>query len=87
MPCAQYEALEAHCSAQHERGINSDESTVKDNDDDDAEEAEDPQEDPALVKTRIREDTVIMFKRVFFFSQGAAVALYDDQMITTLDIL
>jgi hypothetical protein len=28
-----------------------------------------------------------MFKRVLLFSQGAAEALYDDQMITTLDIL
>jgi hypothetical protein len=62
--------------------------TVKDNDDDDAaEEAEDPQGDPALVETRIREDTVNMFKRVLLFSQGVAVALYNDQMITTLDVL
>jgi hypothetical protein len=28
-----------------------------------------------------------MFKQVLLFSQGAAKALYDDQMITTLDIL
>ncbi len=28
-----------------------------------------------------------MFKRVLLFSQGAAVALYNDQMITTLDVL
>jgi hypothetical protein len=28
-----------------------------------------------------------MFKRVLLFSQGAAEALYDDQMITTLDVL
>jgi hypothetical protein len=28
-----------------------------------------------------------MFKRVLLFSQGAVEALYDDQMITTLDIL
>jgi hypothetical protein len=28
-----------------------------------------------------------MFKRVLLFSQGAAEALYDDQMITTLDTL
>jgi hypothetical protein len=43
MPCAQFEALEAHCQARHDWGINSDKSTVKDNDDNnDAEEAEDP---------------------------------------------
>jgi hypothetical protein len=28
-----------------------------------------------------------MFKRVLIFNQGAAEALYNDQMITTLDIL
>ncbi len=28
-----------------------------------------------------------MFKRVFLFNQGAAEALYDDQMITALDTL
>jgi hypothetical protein len=28
-----------------------------------------------------------MFKQVLLFSQGAAEALYDDQMITTLDVL
>ncbi len=28
-----------------------------------------------------------MFKRVFLFSQGAAEALYNDQMIRTLDVL
>ncbi len=90
MPYPQFEALKAHahCQAQHEQGINSDKLAVEDdNDDDDTEEAEDPQGDPALVKTKIREDTVNMFTRVLLFSQGAAVALYDDQMITTLDVL
>jgi hypothetical protein len=28
-----------------------------------------------------------MFKQVLLFSQGAAEALYDDQMVTTLDVL
>ncbi len=31
--------------------------------------------------------TIDMFKGVLLFSQGAAEALYDDQMITTLDVL
>jgi hypothetical protein len=31
--------------------------------------------------------TVDMFKRVLLFSQGAAEALYDNQMVTTLDVL
>ncbi len=35
MPRAQFEALEARCQARHERGVDSDKSTVKDNDDDD----------------------------------------------------
>jgi hypothetical protein len=82
MPHAQFEALEARCQVQHEQGVNSDESTVDDNDD--TEEAEDPQDEPALTKTRICEDTVNMFKRLVLFSQGAAEALYDNQMITTL---
>jgi hypothetical protein len=89
MPHAQFEALEARHQARRERGVDSDESTVKDDDDnDDTEEAEDPQGDPALlVKTRICKDTVNMFKRVLLFSQRVTEALYDDQMITTLDVL
>jgi hypothetical protein len=31
--------------------------------------------------------TVDMFKCVLLFSQGAAEALYDNQMVTTLDVL
>ncbi len=87
MPHTQYEALEARCSAWRERGVNSDKLTAKDDDDDEAEEAEDPQGDPALIETRIHEDIVNMFKRVLFFSQGATVTLYDDQIITTQGFL
>jgi hypothetical protein len=88
IPCAQFEALEAHRQAWHEWGVDSDKLTVKDNDDnDDAEEAEDPQGDPALIKTRIHKDTVNMFKRVLLFRHGVAVALYNNQMITTLHLL
>ncbi len=88
MPHAQFEALEANCQAQREQGVNSDKSTVEDdNDDSDAEEAEDPQGEPALAETRIHKDTVNMFKRVLLFSQGAAEALYDNHIITTLDVL
>jgi hypothetical protein len=86
MPCAQFEVLEVRCQVRCERGIDSDESTVDDNgDNDDAEDAGDPQGEPALVETRICEDTVNMFKIVLLFSQGAAEALYNDKMITTLD--
>jgi hypothetical protein len=87
MPCAKFEALEARHQARHERGVDSNKSTVNDDNDDSAEDAGDPQGEPALLKTRIRKTTVDMFKRVLLFSQGAAEALYNDQMITTLDIL
>jgi hypothetical protein len=49
--------------------------------DDDAEDAGVPQGELALLETRIRTNTVDMFKRVLLFSQGAAEALYNDQMI------
>jgi hypothetical protein len=59
MPCAQFEALEAPRQARPDWGVNSDESTVNDNDvNDDAEDAGDPQGEPDLVKKRIRKDTV-----------------------------
>jgi hypothetical protein len=81
MPCAQYKALEAHCNARREWGINSYKSPVNNDDNDDnddnAEEAEVPQVDLTLVETRIHKDTINMFKRVLLFSQGAAVALYE----------
>jgi hypothetical protein len=48
---------------------------------------DDLQEEPAPLEARIRTTTVDMFKRVLPFSQGAAEALYDDQMVTTLDVL
>jgi hypothetical protein len=87
MPCTQFEALEAHRQVQRERGVASNKLSVDDNNNNDAEDAGDPQDEPALLKTRIHETTVDMFKRVLLFSQGAAEALYNNQMITTLDIL
>ncbi len=88
MPCIQYEAYEACCQARHKRGIDSNKSTADDdNNDDDPEDAGDPQGEPALLETRICMNTVYMFKRVLLFSQGVVEALYNDQMITTLDVL
>jgi hypothetical protein len=69
------------------RGVDSDKSTVEDDNDDDAEDEGDPQGEPALLKTRFCKTTVDMFKRVLLFSQGASEALYNDQMITALDTL
>ncbi len=85
MPHAQFEALERHQQAWRDRGVDSDKETVQDKDKDDDE--DDLQEEAAPFKARIHETTVDMFKRVLLFSQGAAEALYDDQMVTTLDLL
>ncbi len=87
MPCAQFEALERCRQAWRELGIDSDKSTIEDDNNDDAEDAGDPQGELALLKTQIRKTTVDMFKRVLLFSQGVAETLYDDQMITALDTL
>ncbi len=81
MPHAQFEALKQRQQAWHDRDVDSDVSTVQDKDEDD------PQEEVALLEARIRETTVDMFERVLLFSQGAAEALYNDQMIPTLDVL
>jgi hypothetical protein len=85
MPCAQFEALERHQQARRDRGVDSDEETVQDEDEDDNE--DDPQEEPAPLEARIRTTTVDMFKCVLLFSQGVPEALYDNQMVTTLDLL
>ena len=83
MPCAQFEALEQHRQAWCYWGVDSDDLTVQDEDKDEV----DPQEEAAPLEARIRKTTVDTFKQVLLFSQGAAEALYDDQMITTLDVL
>ncbi len=54
---------------------------------DEDEDEDDPQEEASPFKARIRTTTVDMFKRVLVFSQGAAEALYNNQMVTTLDVL
>jgi hypothetical protein len=86
MPCAWFEALKRHQQAWHDQGVYSDESTVQD-EDEDKDSNKDPQEDAVPLEARIRQTTIDMFKHVLLFSQGAAEALYDDQMMTTLDVL
>ncbi len=81
MPCAQFETLERRRQAWCDRGVDSDKETVQDKDEDD------PQEEAIPLEAMICKTTVDMFKRVLLFSQGVAEALYDDQMITTLDVL
>jgi hypothetical protein len=62
MPCTQFEALEQCQQAWHDRGVDSDESTVQDEDEDDL------QEEAAPLEARIHKTTVDMFKRVLLFS-------------------
>jgi hypothetical protein len=87
MPHAQFEARERVRQAWHERGVDSDESTVQGKDEDDGDNGEDPQEEAAPLKARTHKTTIDMFKQVLLFSQGVAEALYDDQIIMTLDVL
>jgi hypothetical protein len=67
--------------------VDSDEETIRDETKDKDKDEDDPQEEPAPLKLRIRTTTVDLFKRVLLFSQGVAEALYDNQMVTTLDVL
>jgi hypothetical protein len=87
MPLAQFEARERVRQAQRKRGVDFDEATIQDKDEDDDDDRDDPQEEAAPLEARIHETAVDMFKQVLLFSQGAAEALYNDQMITTLDVL
>jgi hypothetical protein len=82
MPCAQFNALQRRRQTWRDQGVDSDKLTIQDSDNED-----DLQEDPVPLEARIRQTTIDMFKRVLLFSQGAAEALYDDQMVTTLDVL
>ncbi len=84
MPCAQFEALERCQQAWRNRGVDSDKETVQDKDKDDD---EDDLQRKLLPSRLIRQTTVEIFKQVLLLSQGVAEALYNDQMITTLDVL
>ncbi len=87
MPHAKFEALKQCRQAWRDRGIDSDEETIRDETKDEDEDEDDSQKEPAPLEARIRTTTVDMFKRALLFSQGAAEALYDNQMMTTLDVL
>jgi hypothetical protein len=39
------------------------------------------------IEANVHRATTSMFRRVLMFSNGAAISLYNDQMITTFDIL
>ena len=91
MPRADYEALEAKRRARRERGVGSDEETVADKEDDHSGDKNNDLEDEHSIEETIesitRQVTIDMFRRVLIFSDGAAASLYDDQMITTFDVL
>ena len=84
MPRADYEALEARRQARRDRGADSNDLTVVRNDNNE-EENEAAIDDS--IEVFICRATTTMFQRVLMFNQGAAESLYDDQMITTIDIL
>jgi hypothetical protein len=87
MPCAQFEARKRVRKVWSKRGVDSDEETNQDKDEDDGDKGDDPHEKAAFLEARIRETTMDMFKQVLHFSQGAVEALYNDQMILTLNVL
>jgi DNA-binding TFAR19-related protein (PDSD5 family) len=95
MARADYEALVVKRRARRERGVDSDKKTVVDiNEGEENNHSEDKNNDPedsetieeALEKV-LRQEAIAMFKRVLLFNEGAAKSLYEDQMITTFDIL
>jgi len=105
MPRADYEALdEARRQARRDRGDDSDDSTVANDDDNEdgglaVQVGQDNLADLDLdeemnvgaiedtIEAAIRRSTTSMFQRVLMFNQGTAESLYDDQMITTFEIL
>ncbi len=86
MPRDQYEALKQCRQARCDRGKDIDKLTVCD-EDEDKDGKDDLQEEAAPLKARIHMTTTDIVKRVLLFSQGAPGALYNDQMIITLDVL
>ena len=95
MPRADYEALEAKRRARRGRGVDSDEETVVDTNTEDDNSGEknndpDPEDERSIeetIESLVRHTTIAMFRRILIFSDGAAASLYDDQMITTFDVL
>ncbi len=87
IPRAQFEALKQRQQAWCDRGVDSDEETIHEDTKDKDKDEDDSHEEPAPLEARIRTTTVDMFKHVLLFSQGAVEALYDNKMVTTLDML
>jgi hypothetical protein len=92
IPRKVWEADEARRCARRDRGVDSDESTVGNESEASGRvnNPEAPENEETLVET-IEEvlcrTTTAMFMRVLMFTDRAATSLYDDQMITTFDVL
>ncbi len=89
MPCAQFEALEACHQVRREQGVDSDKSTVDDNNDNNNNDAEDAG-DPKGNRLSLRQESTRLLGHVQespSLQPGSGRSLYNDQMITTLDIL
>jgi hypothetical protein len=93
-----WEADEARRRARRDRGVDSDESTDDDenkandrgNNDPEDPDPVDPENEDTIgdtIEAVLRQSTIAMFRRVLIFNDGAATSLYDDQMITTFDVL
>jgi hypothetical protein len=97
VPREVWEADKARRRARRDRGVYSDVSTVGDaseasghNNDPEDPDPEDPENKETLGETIeevLCQTTTTMFRRVLMFSNGAANSLYDDQMITTFNVL
>ncbi len=61
MPCSQYDALDRRQQAWHDQGIDSDESTIQD-EAEDQDDDNDPREYAAPLEARIHMTTIDMFK-------------------------
>ena len=93
VPRTVWDAEEARRRARRVRGVDSDESTAaneSEEDDPPQPQAQDPDNKETheeTIEVVICRQTIAMFKSVLLFSSGAAESLYDDQMITTFDVL
>ena len=84
-----WEADKARRHARHDRGVDSDVSTVGDENEESGQ-GNDPENEETLEETIeavVRQTTTTMFRRVLLFSNGAAISLHDDQMIANFDVL
>ncbi len=66
-------------------GRDSDKETSPPGNEEDPKNPEDPEE--LIAEEEVHAKTILMFKCALLFIQGAAKALYNNQMVSSLDIL